>query len=39
VAQYLKAGLLRSTEGEALTTRATRKALDKLKANPERLLA
>jgi hypothetical protein len=39
VAQYLKAGLLRSTEGEALTTRATRNALDKLKANPERLLA
>jgi hypothetical protein len=39
VAQYLKAGLLRSTEGEALTTRATRQALDKLKANPERLLA
>jgi hypothetical protein len=39
VAQYLKAGLLKSTEGEALTTRATRQALDKLKANPERLLA
>lgn len=39
VAQYLKAGLLKATEGEALTTRATRQALDKLKANPERLLA
>ena len=38
VAMYLKAGLLRPGEGEALTTRATRQALSKLEANPERLL-
>ncbi len=38
VAQYLKAGLLRPGEAEALTTRATRQALGKLEANPERLL-
>lgn len=38
VAMYLKAGLLRPGEAEALTTRATRQALVKLEANPERLL-
>lgn len=38
VAVYLKAGLLRPGEAEALTTRATRQALVKLEANPERLL-
>lgn len=38
VAMYLKAGLLRPGEAEALTTRATRQALVKLQANPERLL-
>ncbi len=38
VAQYLKAGLLRPGEAETLTTRATRQALSKLEANPERLL-
>ena len=38
VAMYLKAGLLRPGEAEALTTRATRQALGKLEANPERLL-
>lgn len=38
VAQYLKAGLLRPGEAETLTTRATRQALTKLEANPERLL-
>lgn len=39
VAQYLDTGLLRAREAEALTVRATRQALDKLDANPERLLA
>ena len=35
---YLQAGLLRPQEEEALTQRATRDALGKLEANPERLL-
>ena len=35
---YLQAGLLVPTEEEALTVRATRDALAKLDANPERLL-
>lgn len=39
VGQYLKAGLLRATQAEPLTRQATRQALDKLQANPERLLA
>lgn len=39
VAAYLQAGLLLPTEEEALTVRATRDALAKLDANPERLLA
>ena len=39
VAQYLDAGLLKAREAEALTVRATRDALSKLDANPERLLA
>ncbi len=39
VAAYLDAGLLRASEAEALTVRATRDALHKLDANPERLLA
>lgn len=39
VASYLQAGLLKPAESEALTTRATRSALEKLDANPERLLA
>ena len=39
VAAYLQAGLLVPTEDEALTVRATREALAKLDANPERLLA
>ncbi len=38
VAQYLKAGLLRPGEAEALTTRATRQALATLEADPQRLL-
>lgn len=38
VSMYLKSGLLRPGEAEALTTRATRQALGKLEANPERLL-
>jgi hypothetical protein len=38
LAAYLQAGLLVPTEEEALTVRATRDALDKLDANPERLL-
>ena len=38
LAAYLQAGLLVSTEEEALTVRATREALAKLDANPERLL-
>ena len=36
---YLQAGLLVPQEQEALTLRATRQALEKLDANPERLLA
>ncbi len=39
VAAYLQAGLLRPCETEALTSRASRNALEKLDANPERLLA
>ncbi|MBC7608832.1 MAG: DUF1631 domain-containing protein [Polaromonas sp.] len=38
LAAYLQAGLLVPTEDEALTVRATRDALAKLEANPERLL-
>ncbi|QCB47804.1 DUF1631 family protein [Hydrogenophaga sp. PAMC20947] len=38
VAAYLQAGLLVPTEDESLTVRATRDALAKLEANPERLL-
>ena len=38
VASYLQAGLLVPSEEEALTVRATRDALAKLDANPERLL-
>lgn len=38
VAAYLQAGLLLPQEEEALTVRATRDALAKLEANPERLL-
>ncbi len=38
LAAYLQAGLLVPTEEEALTVRATRDALAKLEANPERLL-
>jgi hypothetical protein len=38
VAAYLQAGLLVPSEEEALTVRATRDALAKLEANPERLL-
>ena len=38
LAAYLQAGLLIPTEEEALTVRATRDALIKLEANPERLL-
>jgi len=39
LAAYLQSGLLVPTEEEALTVRATRDALSKLDANPERLLA
>ena len=39
VAAYLQTGLLRPQASESLTARATRDALDKLDANPERLLA
>ena len=39
LAAYLQAGLLVPTEDEALTVRATRNALAKLDANPERLLS
>lgn len=39
VAAYWQAGLLRPVEAEALTVKATRDALEKLDANPERLLA
>lgn len=38
LAAYLQAGLLLPAEDEALTVRATRDALAKLDANPERLL-
>ena len=38
LAAYLQAGLLVPTEEEALTVRATRDAMAKLDANPERLL-
>ncbi|MBC5763599.1 DUF1631 family protein [Ramlibacter sp. GTP1] len=38
LAAYLQAGLLVPTEEEALTVRATREALAKLEANPERLV-
>ena len=38
LASYLQAGLLVPIEEEALTVRATRDALTKLNANPERLL-
>lgn len=38
LAAYLQSGLLVPTEEEALTVRATRDALAKLDANPERLL-
>ena len=38
LAAYLQAGLLRPQEDEALTQRATREALVKIDANPERLL-
>ena len=38
LASYLQASLLVPTEEEALTVRATRDALAKLDANPERLL-
>jgi Protein of unknown function (DUF1631) len=38
LAAYLQAGLLVPTEEESLTVRATRDALAKLEANPERLL-
>jgi hypothetical protein len=38
LAAYLQAGLILPTEEEALTVRATREALAKLNANPERLL-
>jgi len=39
LAAYLQAGLLLPVEEEALTVRATREALAKLDANPERLLS
>ncbi|CAN5125780.1 hypothetical protein BH10PSE16_BH10PSE16_22670 [soil metagenome] len=39
LAAYLQAGLLVPTEAETLTVRATRDALAKLDANPERLLS
>jgi hypothetical protein len=39
LAAYLQSGLLLPSEEEALTVRATRDALSKLDANPERLLA
>lgn len=38
LAAYLQAGLLLPQEEESLTVRATRDALNKLEANPERLL-
>ena len=39
LAAYLQAGLLVPLEGESLTVRATRDALAKLEANPERLVS
>jgi hypothetical protein len=39
LAAYLQAGLLLAQEEESLTVRATRDALSKIEANPERLLA
>ncbi len=39
LAAYLQAGLIAPIEDEALTVRATRDALSKIDANPERLLA
>ena len=39
LASYLQAGLLLPQEEDALTVRATRDALAKIEANPERLLA
>lgn len=39
LAAYLQAGLLLPQEEEALTVRATRDAISKIEANPERLLA
>ena len=39
LAAYLQAGLLFPQEEETLTVRATRDALGKLEANPERLLS
>lgn len=39
IASYLQAGLLVPAENETLTVRATRAALEKLDANPERLLS
>lgn len=39
LAAYLQAGLLKPQEEEALTVRATRDALTKLEANPERVMA
>ena len=39
LASYLQAGLVTPVEDETLTVRATRDALNKLDANPERLLA
>ena len=39
LASYLQAGLITPIEDESLTVRATRDALTKLDANPERLLA
>jgi len=39
LAAYLQAGLMAPVEDEALTVRATREALNKLDANPERLLS
>jgi len=37
MATYLQAGLLAVHDAEALTVRATRDALQKIQANPERL--
>ena len=39
LAAYLQAGLVQPAEEEALTVRATREALAKIDANPERLFA